>query len=116
MNALAIFSDWAEMRDAVMILAGIGASLVALVFLLATIKLSLTAFRVVRRLERFHERRLAGSVATADARLQAWLEEDRWSASGIWELVRIAAREVEARRKPPPPPKRRFFGILPPSR
>ena len=116
MDVLALFDDWAELRDAVLILAGIAASLVALVFLLVTIRLSLRAYRIVRRLERFHERRLAGSVAAADAQLQKWLEEDRWSAQGILELIRIAAGKVEARRNPPPPPKRRLFGILPPAR
>lgn len=114
MLELAVFDDLAELRDAVLILAGIAACLVAFLFLVAVLKLSLTAFRVVRRLERFHERRIAGNVALADARLAAWLEEDRWSARGILELLQLAAQRVQARRAPPPK-KRRLFGLLPPA-
>ena len=118
MEILALFDSWAELRDVLVIMAGIAASLVALVILLVIFKLSLVAYRVVRRLERFHERRLVGSVAAADAQLGAWLEQDRWSAEGMLELLRIAAskiaRKVEARRNPPAPPKRSLFGLLPP--
>ena len=114
MLELAVFEDLGELRDAVLILAGIGACIVALAFLVAVTKLSLLAYRIVRRLERFHERRIAGNVATADARLAAWLEEDRWSARGILELVQLAAQRVQERRNPPPK-KRRLFGLLPPA-
>jgi len=114
MVELAIFDSWAELRDAVLILAGIAACVAAFIGLLIALKLSLTAYRVVRRLERFHERRVAGSVAAADARLAAWLEEDRWSARGLLELIQLAAQKVQERRAPPPK-KRRFFGLLPPA-
>ncbi|MDE2746764.1 MAG: hypothetical protein OXI41_12375 [Chloroflexota bacterium] len=114
MPELAVFRDLAELRDAVLILAGIGACLVALLFLLAVLKCSLIAFRIVRRLERFHERRIVGNVVAADARLAAWLEEDRWSARGILELLQMAAQGVQQRRSPPPR-KRRLFGLLPPA-
>ena len=114
MAELAVFQDFAELRDAVLILAGGAAALAAFIFLLILTKLSLTAYRVVRRLERFHERRIAGSVAAADAKLAAWLEEDRWSARGMLELAQIAAQQVQARRNPPPR-KRRLFGLLPPA-
>ena len=114
MLELAVFEDVAELRDAVLILAGGAAALVAFIFLLLVAKLSLTAFRVVRRLERFHEQRIAGSVATADAKLAAWLEEGRWSARGILELLQLAAQRAQERRNPPPK-KRRLFGLLPPA-
>ncbi len=114
MLELAVFEDVAELRDAVLILAGGAAALVAFIFLLLVARLSLTAYRVVRRLERFHERRIAGSVATADAKLAAWLEEERWSARGMLELVQIASQRVQERRNPPPK-KRRLFGLLPPA-
>jgi len=114
MVELAIFDSWAELRDAVLILAGIATCVAAFIGLLIVLKLSLTAYRVVRRLERFHERRVAGSVAAADARLAAWLEEDRWSARGLLELIQLAAQKVQERRAPPPK-KRRFFGLLPPT-
>ena len=114
MLELAVFEDVAELRDAVLILAGGAAALVSFMFLLLVAKLSLTAYRVVRRLERFHERRIAGSVATADAKLAAWLEEERWSARGILELLQLAAQRVQERRNPPPK-KRRLFGLLPPA-
>lgn len=105
---LAVFRDLAELRDAVLILAGIGGCVVALLLLAVVVKFSLLAFRIVRRLERFHERRIAGSVAAADAKLAAWLEEDRWSARGILEVLQFAAQQVQARREPPPK-KRRLF-------
>ena len=114
MLELAVFEDLGELRDAVLILAGIGACVVAVTFLVVVTKLSLLAYRIVRRLERFHERRIAGNVATADAKLAAWLEEDRWSARGILELVQLAAQRVQERRNPPPK-KRRLFGLLPPA-
>ena len=114
MLELAVFEDVAELRDAVLILAGGAAALVAFIFLLLVARLSLTAYRVVRRLERFHERRIAGSVATADAKLAAWLEEERWSARGMLELIQIASQRVQERRSPPPK-KRRLFGLLPPA-
>ena len=114
MLELAVFEDLGELRDAVLILAGIGACIVALTFLVVVTKLSLLAYRIVRRLERFHERRIAGTVATADAKLAAWLEENRWSARGILELVQLAAQRVQERRNPPPK-KRRLFGLLPPA-
>ena len=114
MLELAVFEDVAELRDAVLILAGGAAALVAFIFLLLVARLSLTAYRVVRRLERFHERRIAGNVATADAKLAAWLEEERWSARGILELLQLAAQRVQERRNPPPK-KRRLFGLLPPA-
>ena len=114
MLELAVFEDLGELRDAVLILAGIAACVVAAIALLAVIKLSLIAFRTVRRLQRFHDRRIAGNVAAADARLAAWLEEDRWSARGILELLQIAAQRVQERRSPPPK-KRRLFGLLPPA-
>ena len=114
MLELAVFEDLAELRDAVLILAGIGASVVAFLFLVAVLKLSVTAYRTVRRLQRFHDRRIAGNVAAADAKLAAWLEQDRWSARGMLDLLQIAAQQVQERRAPPPP-KRRFFGLLPPA-
>lgn len=114
MLELAVFRDLAELRDAVLILVGIGGCVVALFFLAAVVKFSLMAFRVVRRLQRFHERRIAGNVAAADAKLAAWLEEDRWSARGILEVLQLAAQQVQARRDPPPK-KRRLFGLLPPA-
>ena len=114
MLELAIFEDLAELRDAVLILAGIGLCIVASLFLAAVLKFSLTAYRIVRRLERFHDRRIAGNVAAADAKLAAWLEEDRWSARGILELLQLAAQRVQERRNPPPR-KRRLFGLLPPA-
>lgn len=114
MLELAVFEDLAELRDAVLILAGIGGCLVALLFLVAAVKCSLLAYRIVRRLERFHERRIAGNVAAADAKLAAWLQEDRWSARGILEVLQLAAQQVQARRDPPPK-KRRLFGLLPPA-
>ena len=114
MVELAIFDDLAELRDAVLVLAGIGAALVAFVFLVVVLQFSLTAYRIVRRLERFHERRIDGNVAVADAKLAAWLEEERWSAKGILELVQLAAQQVQERRKPPEK-KRRLFGLLPPA-
>ena len=109
--------DTVELRDGVMAAAGIGFALLALVFLLLNIKLSLTAYRTVRRLERFQERRLAGSVAAADAQLAAWLEAGRWTPKGLWELAQLANKEAKAfqeRRRPKPKP-RRFFGLLPPA-
>ena len=114
MLELAVFDDLAELRDAALILVATAASLVALLFLLGVLKLSTVAYRVVRRLERFHEQRIAGTVTQADERLVAWLEQDRWSARGLWELLQLARERVERRREPPP--KRRFFGILPPTR
>ena len=114
MLELAVFEDLAELRDAVLILAGIGGCLVALLFLVAVVKCSLLAYRIVRRLERFHERRIAGNVAAADAKLAAWLQEDRWSARGILDALQLAAQQVQARRDPPPK-KRRLFGLLPPA-
>ena len=102
MLQLAVFEDLAELRDAVLILAGIGACVVALVFL------------TVRRLEQFHERRIAAGVVHADAQLAAWLKEDRWSPRGMLELLRLAAGKVQQRRTPPPK-KRRLFGLLPPA-
>ncbi len=114
MLELAVFDDLAELRDAVLILAGIGAALAAFLFLVAVVKVSLTAYRIVRRLERFHDRRIDGSVAAADARLAAWLEQDRWSARGMMELIQLAAQQVQERRNPPAR-KRRLFGLLPPA-
>ena len=114
MLELAVFQDLAELRDGVLILVGVAAALVATVFLLVVVKLSLIAYRVVRRLERFHEQRVAGLVSEADARLASWLEEDRWSARGMLELVQIAAQRVQERRSPPPK-RRRLFGLLPPA-
>lgn len=114
MLGLAVFEDLAELRDGVLILAGIGAGLVALLFLIGVVKFSLMAYRIVRRLERFHERRISGNVAAADAKLAAWLEEDRWSARGMLELLQLAASRVQERRSPPPK-KRRLFGLLPPA-
>ena len=114
MLELAVFDDLGELRDAVLILTGIAACVVALLLLLAVLKFSLTAYRIVRRLERFHERRIAGNVAAADAKLAAWLEEDRWSPRGILELLQLAAQRVQERRNPPPK-KRRLFGLLPPA-
>ena len=114
MVELAVFENFAELRDAVLILAGCAAALAAFIFLLIVIRLSLTAYRTVRRLERFHERRIAGSVAAADAKLAVWLEEDRWSARGMLELAQIAAQKVQERRSPPPK-KRRLWGLLPPA-
>ena len=113
MVELAVFDDLAELRDAVLILAGIGAALVAFLCLAAVVKVSLTAYRVVRRLERFHERWIEGNVALADARLADLLEQDRWSPRGMLELVQLAAQQVQQRRQPPPK-KRRLFGLLPP--
>lgn len=113
MVELAVFENLGELRDAVLVLAGIGACLAAFAFLVVMVKASLVAYRTVRRLERFHERRIAGSVATADAKLAAWLEEERWSATGILELLQLAAQRVQERRRPPPK-KRRLFGLLPP--
>ena len=49
MLELAVFEDVAELRDAVLILAGGAAALVAFIFLLLVARLSLTAYRVVRR-------------------------------------------------------------------
>ena len=117
MLELAVFEDLGELRDAVLILAGIAAGVVAFLFLLVVVKCSLIAYRIVRRLERFHERRIAGNVAAADARLAAWLEEDRWSARGILELLQLAAQRVQGvqERRRPPPKKRRLFGLLPPA-
>ena len=117
MVELAVFEDLAELRDAVLILAGIGACLVAFVFLAVMVKCSLVAYRVVRRLERFYERRIDGTVAAADAKLAAWLEEDRWSARGILELLQLAAQQAQQARdrRHPPPKKRRLFGLLPPA-
>ena len=114
MPELAVFDDLAELRDAVLILVGIAAGIVAFAALVAVIRLSLTAYRVVRRLQRFHDQRIAGSVSAADAQLAAWLAEDRWSARGLLELVQIASQRVQARRQPPPR-KRRLFGLLPPA-
>ena len=114
MTELAVFEDLGELRDAVLILAGIGVCVVGFVFLALVVKGSLVAFRVVRRLERFHERRIAGGVSEADARLAAWLEAERWSARGMLELIQIAAQKVQERRNPPPK-KRRLFGLLPPA-
>ena len=114
MVELAVFDDLAELRDAVLVLAGIGAALVAFVFLVAMVKFSLTAYRIVRRLERFHQRRIDGNVAVADAKLAAWLEQDRWSARGMLELVQLAAQRAQDRRQPPVK-KRRLFGLLPPA-
>ncbi|MDE2967623.1 MAG: hypothetical protein OXS30_09115 [Chloroflexota bacterium] len=114
MLELAVFEDLGELRDAVLIVVGIAACLVACAFLVVVLKLSLTAYRIVRRLQRFHDRRIAGNVALADARLTAWLEEDRWSARGILELLQLAAQRAQARRDPPPR-KRRLFGLLPPA-
>ena len=116
MLELAVFDDLAELRDAVLILAGIGACVVAFVFLALVVKCALIGYRVVRRLERFHERRIAGNVAAADARLAAWLAEDRWSARGILELLQLAAQRAQQaqERRRPPPKKRRLFGLLPP--
>ena len=115
MLELAVFDDLGELRDAVLILTGIAACVVALLLLLAALKFSLTAYRIVRRLERFHERRIAGNVAAADAKLAAWLEEDRWSPRGILELLQLAAQRVRERRNPPPK-KRRLFGSCHPPR
>lgn len=114
MAELAVFQDLGELRDGVLILAGIGVALVAFMFLVAVVKASLVAYRIVRRLERFHEGRIAGNVAAADAKLAAWLEQDRWSAQGMLELLQIAAQRVRQRRNPPPK-KRRLFGLLPPT-
>ncbi len=114
MVELAIFEDLAELRDAVLILAGIGLCIVAFAFLAVIVKCSLIAYRIVRRLQRFHDHRIAGNVALADAKLAAWLEEDRWSARGILELLQLAAQRVQDRRNPPPK-KRRLFGLLPPA-
>lgn len=114
MVELAIFEDLAELRDAVLILAGIGLCIVAFAFLAVIVKFSLIAYRIVRRLQRFHDHRIAGNVAVADAKLAAWLEEERWSASGILELLRLAAQGIRARRSPPPK-QRRLFGLLPPA-
>ncbi|MCY3567601.1 MAG: hypothetical protein OXH38_03170 [Chloroflexi bacterium] len=113
MVELAVFDDLAELRDAVLILAGIGAALVAFLFLVAVVKVALSAYRIVRRLERFHERRIDGNVAVADARLADWLAQERWSPRGMLELVQLAAQQVQERRRPPPK-KRRLFGLLPP--
>ncbi len=114
MAELAVFEDLAELRDAVLIVVGVTACAAALVFLVLVVKVSLTAWRVARRLERFHARRIEGAVEAADARLAAWLEEDRWSPRGMLELIRIAARRAQERRRPPPK-KRRLFGLLPPA-
>ncbi len=114
MLELAVFEDLSELRDAVLILVGIAACAVVLGFLVFVIKCSLTAWRVARRLERFHARRVDGTVEAADAQLAAWLEEDRWSLRGMLDLVRVAARRVQDRRRPPPK-KRRLFGLLPPA-
>jgi adenylosuccinate lyase len=114
MLELAVFEDLGELRDAVLILAGIAASVVVGVALLFVLKFSLMAYRIVRRLERFHDQRIVGKVAAADARLAAWLEQDRWSARGILELLQLAAQRVQERRQPPPK-KRRLFGLLPPA-
>ncbi len=114
MLELAVFEDLGELRDAVLILVGIAACGVAFIALLAVLRFSLMAFRIVRRLQRFHDHRIAGNVATADAKLAAWLEEDRWSARGILELLQLAAQRVQERRNPPPK-KRRLFGLLPPA-
>ncbi len=114
MLALAVFEDLGELRDAVLILAGIAVCVVAFIALLAVLRFSLMAFRIVRRLQRFHDHRLAANVAAADARLAAWLEEDRWSARGIFELIQVAAQRVQQRHNPPPK-KRRLFGLLPPA-
>ncbi len=111
---LALFDDLAELRDAALILAGIAACALALIFLLFVVKVSAIAYRIVRRLQRFHDHRVAGSVAAADEKLAAWLEADRWSARGLLELIQLAAQRVQARRAPPPK-KRRLFGLLPPS-
>lgn len=114
MLELAVFEDLGELRDAVLVLAGIAACVVAFIGLLAVLKCSLMAYRIVRRLQRFHDHRIAGNVAAADAKLAAWLEEDRWSARGILELLQLAAQRVQDRRRPPPR-KRRLFGLLPPA-
>ena len=114
MPEMAVFEDLAELRDAVLILAGIGACVVATLFLAFVIKCSLSGYRIVRRLERFHDRRIVGNVAAADAKLAAWLEADRWSARGMMELLQIAAQNIQERRRPPPR-KRRLFGLLPPA-
>ena len=114
MLELAVFADLGELRDAVLIIAGIAACIVACIALLASIRFALMAFRIVRRLQRFHERRIVGNVAAADAKLATWLEEDRWSARGMLELLQLAAQRVQERRNPPPR-KRRLFGLLPPA-
>ena len=114
MLELAVFDDLAELRDAVLILAGIGAALVAFLFLAGVVKFSLTAYRIVRRLGRFHAHRIDGNVAAADAKLAEWLEQDRWSPRGMLELIQLASQRVQERRNPPPK-KRRLFGLLPPA-
>lgn len=111
---LALFDDLAELRDAALILAGIAASALALIFLIFVVKASLVAYRIVRRLQRFHDNRVAGGVEAADDQLAAWLEADRWSARGLLELIQLAGQQVRARRAPPPK-KRRLFGLLPPA-
>ncbi len=110
MPDLAIFDSWTDLRDGVLILAGIAACVAMLIALAIVLKLSLVAYRIVRRLERFHERRIAGAVAAADAQLVAWLEQDRWSARGLFELLQLASQRVQERRRPPPK-QRRWFGL-----
>ena len=114
MVELAVFADLGELRDAVLILAGIAGCVVAFVMLAVVLRFSLMAYRIVRRLERFHAQRIAGNVAAADAKLAAWLEQDRWSAGGILELLQFAAQRAQKQRQPPPR-KRRLFGLLPPA-
>ena len=111
--ALAVFRDLAELRDAVLILAGIGAAVVAFIFLLVVLWVSLKAYRFVRRLERLHDGRLAPALSQADQQLAQWLAEDRWSARGIAELAQTGVARVRQRRQPPR--RRRFFGLLPPA-
>ena len=110
---LAVFRDLAELRDAVLILAGIAAAVVAFIFLVIVLWTSLKAYRLVRRLERLHDGRIAPAVTRTDQQLAQWLAEDRWSARGLAELAQAGAARV--RRRKEPPRKRRLFGLLPPA-
>lgn len=112
---LAVFDDLAELRDAVLILVAAVVCVVAFVGLLIVTKLSLIALRVVRRLQRFHDNRIDGAIESADAKLALWMEEERWSARGLLELLQLARAEVRRRRQPPPQPGRwqRLIGLLP---
>ncbi len=113
MTELAVFRDLAELRDAVLILAGIAAAVAAFAFLLFVVWTSLKVYRFVRRLERLHDGRFAPAVSRADQQLAQWLAGDRWSARGMAELVQAGAARVPRRKEPPK--KRRFFGLLPPT-